>query len=146
MDRQEERTCQNCKNQFVIEPDDFAFYEKISVPPPTWCPECRMMRRFSFINIWNLYKRPCAKCGKDMIAIYSPDKPIGVYCLPCWWADDWDGTEYGMDYDPSRPFLEQLQELVHKTPYQALESAYLTLVNSDYCNAVGHVKNSGSLR
>ena len=144
--KSETRICQNCKTQFTIEPDDFGFYETMKVPPATWCPECRMMRRFSFINIWNLYKRPCAKCGKDMIAIYSPDKPIGVYCLPCWWADDWDGTEYGMDYDPSRPFLEQLQELVHKTPYQALESAYLTLVNSDYCNAVGHVKNSGSLR
>jgi len=44
-------SCANCKAQFVIEPEDFGFYEKIKVPPPTWCPECRMIRRFSFINI-----------------------------------------------------------------------------------------------
>ncbi|MDI6602741.1 MAG: hypothetical protein QME57_01295 [Patescibacteria group bacterium] len=39
---QEKCTCQNCKKEFVIEPEDFAFYEKIKVPPPTWCPECRL--------------------------------------------------------------------------------------------------------
>ena len=33
---QETKTCQNCKAQFIIEPDDFTFYEKINVPPPTW--------------------------------------------------------------------------------------------------------------
>ncbi|MDI6602738.1 MAG: hypothetical protein QME57_01280 [Patescibacteria group bacterium] len=40
---QEIKQCQNCKKEFVIEPEDFLFYEKIKVPPPTWCPECRMI-------------------------------------------------------------------------------------------------------
>lgn len=137
----ETRTCQNCKSQFTIEPADFDFYKKINVPSPTWCPECRTMRRFAFSNIWNLYKRPCSKCGKNIITIFSPDKPITVYCLPCWWADDWDGTEYAMEYDSSRTFLEQVHELIKKTPWPALDSAYLTNTNSDYTNAVGHVKN-----
>lgn len=136
------KNCQNCHKEFVIEPDDFDFYEKMKVPPPTWCPECRRMRRFAFTNLWNLYKRPCAKCGKDIVSIYSPDKKLSVYCVPCWWADDWDGTEYAMDYDPSRPFLEQVKELNLKTPRQALESAHLTNVNTDYANALGHCKNS----
>jgi hypothetical protein len=134
-------TCQNCKKDFTIEPDDFTFYEKIKVPPPTWCPECRLQRRLAFLNIWNLYKRTCAKCKKGFITIYSPEKKLIVYCLPCWWADDWDGTEFAMDYDSSRPFLEQLKELSRKSPWQALESQYLTLTNSDYANAVAHLKN-----
>ena len=40
----ENRICQNCKSEFIIEPEDFNFYEKIKVPAPTWCPECRMIR------------------------------------------------------------------------------------------------------
>ncbi len=31
------KVCQSCKAQFTVEPDDFAFYETIKVPPPTWC-------------------------------------------------------------------------------------------------------------
>lgn len=37
----EKRICQNRKNSFEIEAQDFAFYEKIKVPAPTWCPDCR---------------------------------------------------------------------------------------------------------
>ena len=33
----ETRVCQNCKKDFVIEPDDFLFYEKMKVPAPTFC-------------------------------------------------------------------------------------------------------------
>jgi hypothetical protein len=48
--KEEMRQCQNCKNQFTIEPEDFAFYEKIKVPPPTFCPSCRFQWRLSFMN------------------------------------------------------------------------------------------------
>ncbi|KKQ23775.1 MAG: hypothetical protein A3G45_02270 [Candidatus Staskawiczbacteria bacterium RIFCSPLOWO2_12_FULL_37_15] len=37
------KNCQNCKKDFTIEPDDFAFYEKIKVPPPVNCPRCRFI-------------------------------------------------------------------------------------------------------
>ena len=53
----ETRQCQNCKKDFIIEPDDFSFYEKIKVPPPTFCPECRMIRRMAFRDYRVLYKR-----------------------------------------------------------------------------------------
>ena len=137
----ETKNCQNCKKNFNIDPEDFSFYEKMKVPAPTWCPECRMIRRFSFTNIWNLYKRNCDKCGKSTISIYSADKKMTVYCQPCWWGDSWDGTDYEMEYDSSRPFLSQVKELVEKTPYSCLESAYLTLVNSPYTNATAYSKN-----
>jgi len=73
--------------------------------------------------------------------MYPLDQKITVYCQPCWWADDWDGTEYAMNYDPSKPFLEQLKELSEKTPYVALETAYLTLKNCDYSNSIAYSKN-----
>src|SRR3989344_9286734 len=63
------RTCQNCKADFAIESEDFDFYKKIKVPPPTWCPECRMVRRLTFRNDRSLYRRKCDLCRKDMVAM-----------------------------------------------------------------------------
>ncbi len=133
--------CQNCKKDFVIETEDFAFYEKLKVPPPTWCPECRFARRMSFKNIWSLFWRNCEKCRNKTLSMYRPEQEMVVYCQPCWWADDWDGTEYAMDYDPSRSFLEQVKELKSKTPYATLSSLYSSLKNSDYSNGLAWSKD-----
>ncbi|MFY9463374.1 MAG: hypothetical protein WAP52_04295 [Candidatus Sungiibacteriota bacterium] len=139
---QESRTCQNCKNPFTIEPEDFAFYEKMKVPPPTFCPECRLQRRLMFRNERSLYKRKCDLCGKEIITMHSPNKKRRVYCCPCWWSDKWDASEYAMDYDPSRSFFEQFRELQERVPFMALITEYPTLINSDYVNHAGNAKNS----
>ena len=137
----ETKNCQNCKKKFTIETEDFNFYEKMKVPPPTWCPECRMVRRMACVNAWSLFWRNCDKCGNRMLSIFSPTQKITVYCQPCWWGDSWDGTEYAINYDSSRPFLEQVKELSEKTPYATLETDYLTLKNCDYSNAIAYSKN-----
>ena len=67
----EKRTCQNCKKDFTIKSEDFSFYEKIKVPAPTWCPECRMIRRMNFRNERSLYKQNCALCKKSTISMYA---------------------------------------------------------------------------
>ena len=139
--QKETRNCQNCKKDFTIESEDFSFYEKIKVPPPTWCPECRMVRRLSCANMWSLFWRNCDKCGKRTLSVFSPEQKLTVYCQLCWWADDWDGTEYAMDYDSSRPFLEQIKELALKTSYATLETTYATLKNCEYSNAIAYSKN-----
>jgi len=95
----ETRTCQNCHNPFTIEPEDFQFYEKIKVPPPTFCPSCRFQRRLSFLNVFSLYQRPCDLCKKDFVAMYAADSLYTVYCPKCWWSDGWDPYKYGRDYD-----------------------------------------------
>jgi len=50
MKNSEIKNCQNCKKDFTVEPEDFNFYEKIKVPPPTFCPECRLVRRMLWRN------------------------------------------------------------------------------------------------
>lgn len=135
------KSCQNCKKDFNIDSEDFNYYEKIKVPPPTWCPECRMVRRLSCINTFYLFWRNCDKCEKRTLSVYPPSKKITAYCSSCWWGDTWDGTEYAMDYDPSRPFLEQVKELSEKTPYPAIESEHLTLKNCEYTNGISYCKN-----
>ncbi len=135
----ETHTCQNCKSNFVIEAEDFAFYEKIKVPYPTWCPTCRQQRRYAWRNERTLYRRNCDLCQKSIVTIYSPDKPFKVYCLPCWWGDNWDPESYGRDFDFSRPFFEQFSELQHEVPRMALLNK--NSVNSDYTNHSGDNKN-----
>lgn len=116
----ENRVCQNCKEEFVIEPNDFGFYEKVKVPPPTFCPPCRMQRRYAWRNIMSLYNSKCELCDKSVITLYAPDSGITIYCNKCWWSDKWDPKSYGMDYDFSKPFFTQFNELMHKVPHMAL--------------------------
>lgn len=134
-------TCQNCKKPFTVEPEDFVFYEKMNVPPPTWCPDCRFMRRLHWRNERALFHSVCKKCNKKVISVYPPDSGIVVYCRPCWWSDDWEGLDYGVDFDSSKPFFEQMRELLHRVPLPDLFGLYTTLENSEYTNMVGHLKN-----
>jgi hypothetical protein len=114
------KTCQNCKTSFTIEPDDFSFYEKMGVPAPTWCPECRQTRRVLFRNFKTLYKRPSSKSGKMIVSMYAPDVIFPVYEVNEWWADDWDASSYAKDIDWSRSFLEQVKELHAVVPRMSM--------------------------
>ncbi len=70
--KKETKNCQNCKKDFVIEPEDFNFYEKMKVPAPKICPDCRFKRRAIFRNETILYSgRQCGLCGKGIISIYQ---------------------------------------------------------------------------
>src|SRR3989344_6114912 len=104
---QENRLCKSCAKPFTIEPNDFAFYEKIAVPPPTRCWRCRAMRRMSWRNMTHLYKRKCDATGKEIFTLMPPDAPMPVYDHDFWASDRWDPMEYGRDYDPKRSFFEQ---------------------------------------
>lgn len=139
--KSETKICQNCKQEFIIEPEDFKFYEKMKVPAPTFCPQCRFQRRMMFENERVLYKRKCDLCGRDMVTVFSPDSELVVYCSACWWSDKWDDGEHFLEYNPARPFFEQMIELRKKTPHMALLNNHTTLINSDYVNDSGNLKN-----
>ena len=144
------KQCQNCHKDFVVESDDFAFYEKIKVPPPTFCPECRMIRRLMVRNERTLYRRKCNAPGHDeeIISIYSPDKKCTVYDQKFWWSDNWDPLQFGTEYDFEVPFFLQFRKLWERVPLLALSNSKSE--NSDYCNVADQSKDSymtsGSLR
>jgi len=136
----ETRTCQNCKKDFVIEQEDFNFYEKIKVPTPTFCPECRLLRRLTWRNERSFFHRNCDLCGKKIISIYK-DKNRKVYCQSCWFSDNWDAIDYGKSFDFSEPFFSQFNDLFHKVPQVNL-NGHVSNVNSPYVNYVVEVKDS----
>ncbi|MBM3257395.1 MAG: hypothetical protein FJY98_03695 [Candidatus Liptonbacteria bacterium] len=137
----ETKQCKSCGSEFIIEPDDFAFYETIHVPPPTWCPQCRLTRRLSWQGYRIFYKRKCDFTGEMLFTTHHPEAPHKMYRQDIWWSDTWDPKSYGRDVDFSRPFLEQFQELLQEVPLPNLYTAYSTLQNSDYCNAASGLKN-----
>lgn len=139
---QETKTCQNCKQPFVVEPEDFDYYKKINIPPPTFCPDCRRQRRAAWRNERTLYKRKCNAPGhnEDIISVFSSDKPFTVYDDRFWWSDSWDALEYGRNYDFSKPFFTQFRELLEKVPL--INLSITNMVNCSYCNVSADDKDS----
>ncbi len=73
-----------------------------------------------------------------MISCYSPDKPFTVYNRKDWL--EVDNTEFGRDYDFSRPFFEQFFDLQKVTIKQnVIQSGVME--NSEFNNFVGRLKN-----
>ncbi|MFA6177573.1 MAG: hypothetical protein WC694_01605 [Candidatus Paceibacterota bacterium] len=138
----ETKICQNCKQDFIIEPEDFNFYEKIKVLPPTFCPECRTIRRLTWRNEMSLFKRKCDAPGHNemLISFLPPEEKLTVYCSDAWWGDGWDPLSYGKEYDFLNPFFEQWKNLRDNIPLQSLSNIKDT--NSDYCNVAEASKDS----
>lgn len=137
---QEVKNCQNCKKDFTIEPDDFAFYQKINVPPPTFCPECRFARRALFRNERKIFKGTNALTGKSLMTFYPPELKFSIYEDRDWWSQEhWDPLSYGKDVDLDRPFLSQIFEIFSKTPKMATFA--INMINSEYAGNADDLKN-----
>ncbi|HEV7702364.1 MAG TPA: hypothetical protein VGO63_02895 [Candidatus Paceibacterota bacterium] len=134
-----QKVCKNCKADFEARKEDSIFYEQMKVPVPSYCPGCRMQIRLAFRNERTLYKRGCDLCKTAGVSIYPEGTVFPVYCQKCWWGDGWDPTVYKMDYDKSRPFLEQFAELKNKVPRIGL--LVINSTNSDYTNNSAENKN-----
>lgn len=136
---EETKLCQNCKVEFIIEPDDFSFYKKMKVPPPTFCPLCRVQRRMAWRSESSLFKRKSDFSGKDIFSAFSPDSPVKVYEKDVWLSDLWDPMVYGIDYNFSKNFFEQFSNLVYTVPLKNLN--VVNGINSDYSNNFTDFKN-----
>ena len=136
----ENKICQNCKIGFTVEPDDFSFYEKIQVPPPTFCSECRMIRRMVWRNERTLYRRTCSKCEKIVISVYPAGVLFPVYCRDCYYSDDHDQCAVGQEYDFSKPFFMQFKKLQSRAPRMAGQWSPDN-INSEYTNHIASCKN-----
>ncbi len=132
----ETRNCQNCKNDFDIEPADFNFYKKVNVPAPTFCPLCRAQRRMVFRNERKLFKVIDAFTGEQILSTYPKESGRKIIKRETWLGDTWDAMEYGREYDFARPFFEQFHELLKELPIYNFN--VIRMINSPYAfNATG---------
>lgn len=135
----ENRNCQNCKNNFTIESDDFNFYEKIQVPLPTFCQYCRAERRFAFRNERKLFKSTSAFDGANIFSLYPPSSNRKVVTDKEWFSDSWDPMDYGRDFDFSKDFFTQFFELEKEVPAYALNVE--RIVDSPYAANAATLKD-----
>ena len=132
-----QKICKNCSQAFDVASEDQAYYTRIDVPEPTWCPPCREMRRMAWCNEGTLYNRNCDLTGKPIVSEFSPANPRKVYSVQAWWGDGWDPLSYGRDFDFNRPFFEQFHEFTPElnTRCPLLKNGELPsgLSNNDQC-------------
>ncbi len=144
----EKKQCPMKGQEFFVTDKDLEFYDKVSpifsgkkysLPSPTMCPEERMRRRLCFRNERKLYKRKCDKTKKDIISVFSPDKPFIVYDQKSWWSDDWSSLDYGVQFDSEKNFFSQFQNLLLQVPRANIYT--LGNENCDYVTQCGYSKN-----
>ena len=86
-----------------------------------------------------MYKVKSDFSGKDIFSSYSPNSGYKVYEKEVWLTDQWDPMEYGQDYDFSKPFFKQFDELLHRVPLKNLN--VVNGIKSDYSNNTTDPKN-----
>lgn len=133
------KNCPHCQEEFEITNDDLDFYKLLNIVPPTHCPPCRQQRRLTWRNERTLYKRKCDGTGKNIVSVFSPDKPFKIYENDYWYSDKWNPFDYGRDFDFNRPFFEQFDELNQAVPQ--LSRCVFQLQNCDFVNQCGGSKN-----
>ena len=141
-------TCRQCQTSYQILDEDLEFHDRVSpvlndhkclIPPPSLCPDCRQQRRCVWRNERRLYHRKCDLCQKEIISVFSSGISYTIYCDQCWWSDKLDARKYGRDFDFSRSFFEQFQELMVLVPFA--HSYNLNQENSDYNNWSSYLKD-----
>ncbi len=76
--------CDSCKKNYRLVKQELKFYQKIGLPVPSRCPNCRHAERIKLRNPRTLFERSCDKCSEQIQTTFAPDKPEKVYCEKCY--------------------------------------------------------------
>lgn len=140
--------CHQTNQEFEITDDDIEFYRRAAptfgnkqfiIPIPTLSPDARLQRRMSFRNERHLYKNRSALSNKEIVTTISPLTPYKIISQDEWWSDEWDPLSYGRDFDFSKSFNEQYNELLIAVPHNALYTK--NAQNSEYNNFSLNIKD-----
>ncbi len=137
----QQKTCSVTGKKFTVSDLEEQFCLEQQVRLPTIAPYERLRRTAAFLSSIYLYPSKCALTGKDILTFIPPHKELVVYDIDVWMSDAWEGLAFGQDYDFSRPFFDQMADLMKKAPFPSLECIRSTMENSDYTNGVLNVKN-----
>ena len=86
--------CTACSKNYRIIPDELSFYQKLAIPLPRTCPDCRHQSRFAARGPNRLWHRECmcdlfthdhsGICSNEFETSYSPESPEILYCESCY--------------------------------------------------------------
>lgn len=134
--------CSQCQLDFEIFDDDITFFNKLQVPPPTMCPDCRRQRRLAFVNYTTLFKRECNAPGHNekVISSIPEGTQFPVYDFDYYWHGDRDWYINARDFNLNKSFFGQFKDLFLVSPQIALPRDPAS-VNSEYSAYGSHFKN-----
>lgn len=75
--------CSVTDRPYRITPHELNFYRKLGVSLPGQCPEQRRRARLAGLPQHQLWKRPCARCGAEMMTSFAPDDARSILCETC---------------------------------------------------------------
>ena len=133
------KICTNCNSNFDITKDELSMYEKVGIELPTLCFFCRVKLHLSFWLFGKFRKGTSDLSGNSLITILPEKNRYPIYTLTEWHSDAWDVMSFGQDYDSSKPFFTQLQELQEKVPHPHQNGSKNT--NCDWCDDVWNSKD-----
>lgn len=133
------KVCTDCKKEFNIDSGDLDLYDKVGLKIPDQCFECRVRHHFAFCLFGKFRKGVSDLTGESLITVLPENPRYPIYKSHEWWGDAWDPMSFGRDYDPARPFFDQLKELQEKIPRSHQTGENNT--NCDWCDDVWESKN-----
>ena len=76
----------SCTEAFKITPAELQFYQRMNLPLPKVCPNCRHYQRLKKRNPLKLWHRKCMKegCQNEFKTSYAPDRSEIIYCEKCY--------------------------------------------------------------
>lgn len=121
----ERKKCERSGNDFPVFENDVEqlknyavsiWEEKFTFPMFERNFEYRQMNRMMFRNEKKLYKWKCSATGKPIISIYGPSYTGNVVTQEHRRSDDWDPLDHWIDFDFSKSFNEQFEQVYLNTP------------------------------
>lgn len=134
------KKCEHCNKEFTISEGEMSMYEKVGIELSRQCFLCRIKHLLSFWSFGKFRRGKSDFSGENLITVLPEKSRYPIYTLHEWYSDNWDAMDYGMDYDPTKPFFTQLQELQEKIPRPHQNGAKST--NCDWCDDVWSCKDS----
>ncbi len=132
--------CEHCNKEFIISSGEMSMYEKVGIELPIQCFSCRIKQLLSFWSFGKFRRGTSDLSGENLITVLPENSRYPIYTLHEWYSDSWDAMNYGMEYDSSRSFFIQLQELQEKIPRPHQNGSKNT--NCDWCDDVWSCKDS----
>ena len=131
-----QKVCELTQAPFTISEFEVEFCRKNEIPLPTLSPFVRLRNLLVFRNRSDLYHTKCALSEKSILSSVPPESDFKVVDIDVWNSDAWDPLELGRDYNFSKPFFKQFEELLRITPIPNLAVIKSTVENSDYTHGI----------
>ena len=72
--------CERTGKNYRIQTGELAFYRKMKLPIPKFCPDVRYLNRMDLRNSRKLFKRNCEICNVEVLSPFAENNPKRILC------------------------------------------------------------------